>query len=299
VSAGWQEGDVTIDDATIHYYRRGSGPQVVLAHGALDDGRCWTRVAEALESDYELIAYDARFHGKSSAPGSGMRRGADDLVDLIEALTIEHPYAIGHSMGAGTVAAAVRARPELIRAAVLEDPGWPETAPDPESAGAFMKAFADSLSAKSVEELVTICAKMNPTWDPAEFVPWAESKAAFRGSDVISGTGGGLDDWETLCSALRCPVLLVCGGNEARNRIVPPSVAARAGSCVPRSSQYAWSPLATTCGARPTTSTSARSKRSFAGIRSETVECALRDHVGRRVDADGDRIGGNFERGEL
>ena len=233
MSQTWHEGDVGIDDATIHYYRRGSGPPVVLAHGALDDGRCWTRVAEALEPDYELIAYDARFHGKSDGPASGMRRGADDLVGVIEALAIEHPYAIGHSMGAGTVAATLAARPELIRAAVLEDPGWPETAPDPESAGTFMKAFADSLSTKSVEELVTICAKMNPTWDPAEFVPWAESKAAFRGSDVISGTGGGLDDWQTLCAAFRCPVLLVCGGNEARNRIVPPSVAARAGELCP------------------------------------------------------------------
>ena len=60
VSGTWHEGDVRIDDATIHYYRRGSGPPVVLAHGALDDGRCWTRVAEALESEYDLIAYDAR-----------------------------------------------------------------------------------------------------------------------------------------------------------------------------------------------------------------------------------------------
>ena len=80
VNGTWNEGDVRIDDATIHYYRRGSGPPVVLAHGALDDGRCWTRVAEALESEYDLIAYDARFHGKSDAPASGMRRGADDLV---------------------------------------------------------------------------------------------------------------------------------------------------------------------------------------------------------------------------
>jgi pimeloyl-ACP methyl ester carboxylesterase len=162
-----------------------------------------------------------------------MRTGADDLVGLVDALAIERPYAIGHSMGAGTVAATLAACPELIRAAVLEDPGWPETPPAPEVAGNFMKAFADSLSDKSVEELVAICARMNPTWDPAEYEPWAESKAAFRGSDVISGTGGGSDDWQTLCAAFRCPVLLVCGGNEERNRIVGPPVAARAGELCP------------------------------------------------------------------
>ena len=53
----------------------------------------------------------------------GCGRGADDLVGIIEALGLEQPYAIGHSMGAGTVASALVTRPELIRAAVLEDPG--------------------------------------------------------------------------------------------------------------------------------------------------------------------------------
>ena len=229
----WHEGDVRVDDATIHYYRRGSGPPVVLAHGALDDGRCWTRVAEALETEYDLIAYDARFHGKSDAPASGMRRGADDLVGVIEALGIERPYAIGHSMGAGTVASALAARPELIRAAVLEDPAWPEAPLDPAVAGSFMKLFADSLSGKSVDELVAMCAETSPTWDPAEYVPWAESKAAFRGSEVIGGSGVGGDDWATLCAGFRVPVLLVCGGNEERGRIVPPSVATRAGELCP------------------------------------------------------------------
>ena len=74
---------------------------------------------------------------------------------------------------------------------------------------------------------------MSPTWDAAEFRPWAESKAAFRGGDVIGGAGVGADDWRTLCAGVPCPVLLVCGGNEARGRIVPPSVAARAAELCP------------------------------------------------------------------
>ena len=96
-----------------------------------------------------------------------------------------------------------------------------------------MKLFADSLSGKSVDELVAMCAETSPTWDPAEYVPWAESKAAFRGSEVIGGSGVGGDDWATLCAGFRVPVLLVCGGNEERGRIVPPSVATRAGELCP------------------------------------------------------------------
>ena len=69
---------------------------------------------------------------------------------------------------------------------------------------------------------------MSPTWDPGEFRPWAESKAAFRGGDAMSDAGGSFGDWRTLCAGFRVPVLLVCGGNETLGRIVPPSVAARA-----------------------------------------------------------------------
>jgi N-formylmaleamate deformylase len=233
VSQGWQEGDVRIDDATIHYYRRGSGLPVVLAHGALDDGRCWTRVAWALEPDYELIAYDARFHGKSDAPTSGIGPAANDLVGIIEALGLERPYAIGHSMGAGTVAAALAARPELIRAAVLEDPGWRDPPVDAEEAGRFMQLFAEMLSGKTVEEIAALGRQASPTWDASEFAPWAESKAAFRGHEMFSGRQRFFEDWESVCGAFRCPVLLVCGGDEALGRIVTPEVAARAGELCP------------------------------------------------------------------
>ena len=75
---------------------------------------------------------------------------------------------------------------------------------------------------------MAMCAEMSPTWDPAEYVPWAESKAAFRGGDAIGGSGVGAEDWASLCAEFRVPVLLVCGGSEERGRIVPPSVAARA-----------------------------------------------------------------------
>jgi N-formylmaleamate deformylase len=233
VSRTWNEGDVRIDDATIHYYRRGSGPPVVLAHGALDDGRCWTRVAEALEPEYELIAYDARFHGKSDAPPGGARPGADDLVGIIETLGLDRPYAIGHSMGAGTVAAALATRPELIRAAVLEDPGWRDPPVDAEETGKFLQMFAEMLSGKTVEEIAALGREASPTWDASEFAPWAESKAAFRGQEMFGGGHRFFDDWESVCGAIRCPVLLVCGGNASLGPIVTPEVAARAGELCP------------------------------------------------------------------
>src|SRR3954467_10293418 len=112
----WSEGDVVIDGVRIHHYRRGQGPAVVparggrgpavvLAPGSMDNGPCWNRVARALEADFELIAYDARSHGQSDA-SEEWGDGGSDLIALVEALGIDRPAAIGHSMGASSVAAA-------------------------------------------------------------------------------------------------------------------------------------------------------------------------------------------------
>jgi N-formylmaleamate deformylase len=59
----WVDGYVTSNNIKIHYYRTGGDkPQVVINHGAGDDGLCWTRVVMELEKDYDVIMPDARGH---------------------------------------------------------------------------------------------------------------------------------------------------------------------------------------------------------------------------------------------
>src|SRR5579883_2826629 len=115
---GWQEQDIDLDGVRIHCYRRGSGRPLVLAHGATDNGLCWTRVAEALESEYSIVAYDARYHGLSDAPEAPEPEPGSDLIALVERLGLERPAIMGHSMGAGSVAAAAARRPQLFRCAI-------------------------------------------------------------------------------------------------------------------------------------------------------------------------------------
>jgi pimeloyl-ACP methyl ester carboxylesterase len=202
---------------------------VVLAHGVLDSGPCWTRVAEALEHDHELIAYDARFHGQSDAPDDNQWHGVDDFVGLVSGLGLDRPAAIGHSLGAATVAGALAARPELVRAAVLADPPWTAQPIDASGLGGVMGLFRDAIAGKSVEEVVAFGRDMNPAWTTAELEPWAESKLQFRGFDAaasIAATIGG--DWRTTVAAAQAPVLLVTGGDAALGRIVTPEIAAEA-----------------------------------------------------------------------
>lgn len=121
---GWTTGTVRANGVDLHYYRTGAGSPIVLAHGFTDNGRCWEPLASDLRSEYDLIMYDARGHGRSDAPDSGY--GIDDrvadLVGLVRALSLEDPILLGHSMGGSTAAATAAAHPDLPRALVLEDP---------------------------------------------------------------------------------------------------------------------------------------------------------------------------------
>jgi pimeloyl-ACP methyl ester carboxylesterase len=99
-------------------------PQVVLNHGALDDGTCWPQLVTALQDDYDLILPDARGHGMSDH-GAGeysTQARADDLIGLIEALGLEKPVLGGHSMGGITSLYVAAMRPDLAAGFFMEDP---------------------------------------------------------------------------------------------------------------------------------------------------------------------------------
>lgn len=98
--ANWFTGDIVVNGIKIHYHRTGGDkPTLVIAHGVTDNGISWSRVARALEQDYDVIMYDRRGHGFSDAPQSGytFEDHAEDLVNFIVALNLDRPCVMGHS----------------------------------------------------------------------------------------------------------------------------------------------------------------------------------------------------------
>ncbi|QRV16451.1 alpha/beta hydrolase [Haloterrigena salifodinae] len=122
---GWTDGDVEVGGVRLHYYRSGgSGRPFVVSHGITNDGRSRIPLVEDLTDEYDVIAYDARGHGRSAAPDEQYTYAdlADDLVGLVNALDLEDPVLYGHSMGGTTVATAAARESDLPQAVVLEDP---------------------------------------------------------------------------------------------------------------------------------------------------------------------------------
>jgi N-formylmaleamate deformylase len=109
----------------IHYTRTGGNKQpLMLLHGLMANGLCWTGLARILEKEFDVIMPDARGHGNSSAPDFGYRYEdlANDIVGLINALRLPPPILLGHSMGGMTAAVVASRKPNLLRGLVLADP---------------------------------------------------------------------------------------------------------------------------------------------------------------------------------
>jgi len=210
--------DVVSHGVKLHYYRTGGDkPPLVLAHGITDDGLCWTPVAEALADKFDVILADARGHGKSEAPADGytLTNLGTELAGLVQALGLEQPILLGHSMGAITTLVAAGLFPDLPRAILLEDPPpfWMNTegqSRNDEFITGFM-GWITSLKRKTYADLLADVRAQNPTWPEVELEPWVNSK--HRLSLNITGLINPPDmvsiGFPALLKRITCPALFI------------------------------------------------------------------------------------------
>ncbi|WP_062465114.1 alpha/beta fold hydrolase [Demequina soli] len=226
--------------AELRYRRlpRDGARTLLLLHGITDGAAAWSRVADALAPGYDLVMPDARGHGGSSRVDAApdVATLAADAAAVLDALSLGPVLVWGHSMGAETAAALAASRPDLVAAAVLEDPPFGRTeaaeqdGPDPHLDG-FAALLADMRSMSEGERLA-VATRQNPTWDAAENEAWAATKAQFDPTMLaLLARGLGLG-WRHRLAAMRCPVLLVTGDPEL-GAIVTPEIAAAALEALP------------------------------------------------------------------
>jgi pimeloyl-ACP methyl ester carboxylesterase len=233
----WPSGDVVANGIVVHYYRTGGDkPPLVLNHGFTDNGLCWTRLALALEGDYDLIMPDARGHGLSDGPEEGYDddNRAADLAGLIQALNLGRPAVMGHSMGAATTAMAAARYPELVSCIVLEDPAWfDESVPRTRPRADFRSIIA--LGSRPLSEIEAAGRERAPTWHELEIGPWAVAKQQLS-PNAVGARRRRLMCWSDVVPQVRCPALLVTGDPqvEASGRaIVTPELAGRVAAMNP------------------------------------------------------------------
>jgi len=226
----WQDAFVTANGIQLHYWRTGGDkPPLVLSHGITDNGLCWAREAEVLESAFDVIMVDARGHGLSDRPEHGYLPGdhAADLAALIEALALDRPRLMGHSMGAMTTALMAYERPDLVSRMVLEDPPFRDQAASDNPANAQeMAEWKKRLAAQQqlpTTEIIAAGRVVNPGWAEEVFPPWADAKKQVS-LNVFGYRLGVAEVWQEAAAGLEPPTLLLTG-DPALGAIVTPAVA--------------------------------------------------------------------------
>ena len=212
------EGFVKVNGINLHYYRTGGNKsKFILLHGAMDNGLCWTPVAEMLSEKYDVIMLDAQGHGLSDRldPDFTSMNHTHQVVGLTKELDISSPIIMGHSMGASTTANIAADYPDLPKAIILEDPGWnipglmgpgdeEERAKQRE---AFMKSFME-YGKRNREDLIAECRETNPRWPEADIVAWAESKLLFDPT-IFSRMRPDRPSYTEVVPKITCPALLI------------------------------------------------------------------------------------------
>lgn len=92
---------VDVGGIQIAYTRAGSGPPLVLLHGAPADSRTWQWMLPDLARDHTVVAWDAPGFGQSADIDDTWRAAqfADALASFIDVLSLERPHLVGHSFG--------------------------------------------------------------------------------------------------------------------------------------------------------------------------------------------------------
>jgi pimeloyl-ACP methyl ester carboxylesterase len=125
---GALEGFAAAAGDRIHYAVQGSGPPVLLLHGAFGGGMNFlqTDFGQHLAARFRVIAPDSLGHGRSDSPsdpaGYGARRRAAQLEAVLDTLEIGRVHVVGYSMGGWMASSVATFHPERI--ASLAIGGW-------------------------------------------------------------------------------------------------------------------------------------------------------------------------------
>src|SRR5262249_49281456 len=113
----------------LHHETAGSGPDVVLIHEGIADGRMWDPQWPAYTSPFRTLRYDMRGLGESPLPPEPWSN-AEDLIELFGELGIERAALVGVSLGARVALEVALARPDVVSALVLVGAGLPQEPPE-------------------------------------------------------------------------------------------------------------------------------------------------------------------------
>ncbi len=184
---------------------------VAFLHGFSDSARCWEPLVNALPG-VRALAVDARGHGESGLPDEPIRYDAlrDDAANVLSSQPVDGGViVVGHSMGAMTAAYLAAARPDLVRALVLEDPPVGQAGERQDQVWS-LPDWLKTLRAFDLSARIAQGRSNDPDWPVDELEPWAVAKAQVS-PQLFEQTYQEPVPLTELLAKITCPVLLIHG----------------------------------------------------------------------------------------
>lgn len=226
-------GTIHVDGLEIAYDRAGTGPPLVLVHGAAGDAREWRLQMADLADEFTVVAWDEPGAGRSSdVPADfGLAGYATALAALVETLGAP-AHVCGLSWG-GTVALELyRLRPELVATLVLADTyaGWRGSLPEEEVRARV--AGAEHMLASPAETFRPTFSGLFAADPPADVIQLLDAIAARvrRRSLRVAVSAMADADLRSVLPGITVPTLLLWGEHDARS---PLSVADQFARAIP------------------------------------------------------------------
>ncbi len=112
-----------INGITLAYNDQGTGLPIVFLHAFPLNRTMWAEQVKALSSQFRAITIDLRGHGESDAPlwHYTLDQAADDVIELLDHLSIRQAVFVGLSMGGYVLFALYRKYADRVQGLVLAD----------------------------------------------------------------------------------------------------------------------------------------------------------------------------------
>jgi branched-chain amino acid transport system permease protein len=217
---------IVTSDLKIHYRQGGQGKQpLVFVHGNYASSRWWVPQLERLPEGARGYALDLRGVGgsRASPPRRELTIGdlASDLGQFLDALRLNDPILVGHSLGGVIVTEYALRRPNTTRGLVLVDTGPPNGLP----LAALAEPFALPFKLKS-RALMQTALRQAGAPHRGRLAKELVDDALATDPDQYVAFSRAVADWnvEAQLPRLRVPSLLVWGKGD---RLLPPRIGRR------------------------------------------------------------------------
>ncbi|WP_102345202.1 2-succinyl-6-hydroxy-2,4-cyclohexadiene-1-carboxylate synthase [Bacillus sp. Marseille-P3661] len=212
----------------VEYYVEvhGKGEPLLLLHGFTGSGKDWHPFIEQWKTDFQLIVVDIIGHGKTEQPADHARYSieavANDLVEMLNLLNINHTSILGYSMGGRLALTFTVLFQERVRALILESssPGL-KTNEEQEDRKTKDHSLADKIEKGGIEAFVDFWERIPLFASQATTLP-PDNRESLRKARLqnqplglansLRGMGTGEQpSWWSRLKELTIPVLLLAG----------------------------------------------------------------------------------------